>query len=634
MRIDSRERFDAAVSEALAGREGHKTEILVCCGTGCLANGSQKVAEAFAQEVEKRGLEAGVGLFTKKTGCHGFCEKGPLVVLQPSGVLYTKVEPRHVPDILDKTVAKGELIPRLLYKDPTTKKPVERYAEVPFYKNQTRIAMRNIGKIDPADLGDALAHGAYAGLAKALFGMTPEQVIAEVESSGLRGRGGAGFVTARKWKAARKAQGERKFLLCNGDEGDPGAFKDRSIMEGDPHSVLEGMVIGAYAVSAHEGYIYVRDEYPLAVVHLTLAMEQARQAGLLGRDILGTGFDFDICVSRGGGAFVCGESSALMRSLEGKTGEPRQKYVHATERGLFDCPTVLNNVETWADVGAIIQNGGAWFAAMGTERSKGTKAFSLVGKVKNTGLIELPMGTTLRHIIYDIGGGILGDRPFKAVQTGGPSGGCLPESHLDDPVDYEKLTEAGSMMGSGGMIVMDDRTCMVDVARYFLRFLVEESCGKCVPCREGLKQMLVIYDDLVAGRGRPGDIERIERLSAGMQLGSLCELGKSAPNPVLSTLRYFREEYLAHIEQKACPAGICRDLTAYEIVESCEGCGVCLKACPAEAIAGEKKALHVIHQGKCISCGACYEVCPTDAIRFFPKAELAPAAAASRGGAS
>jgi NADH-quinone oxidoreductase subunit F len=387
-------------------------------------------------------------------------------------------------------------------------------------------------------------------------------------------------------------------------------------------------------VGAHEGFVYVRDEYPLAVVNLTIAIAEARKLGLLGENILGTGFDFDVRISRGGGAFVCGESSALMRSLEGKTGEPRQKYVHATDRGLFDCPTVLNNVETWADVGAILEKGGAWFASMGTAKSKGTKAFSLVGKVKNTGLIELPMGTTLRHIIYDIGGGILGDRPFKAVQTGGPSGGCLPESHLDYPVDYEKLTEAGSMMGSGGMIVMDDRTCMVDVARYFLSFLTEESCGKCVPCREGLKQMLAIYDDLVEGRGKPGDIERIEALASGMQLGSLCELGKSAPNPVISTLRYFRDEYEAHVEKKACPAGICRPLTAYEILEDCEGCGVCIKACPADAITGEKKALHVIHQGKCISCGACYEVCPTDAIRFFPKAEMATPAAAGRGGAS
>jgi NADH-quinone oxidoreductase subunit F len=627
MRIEGKAAFEEAVRKAREEAASRRFEALVCCGTGCLANGSQKVAEALAAEVDKRGLSASVGLFTKKTGCHGFCERGPLVVIQPSGTLYTRVKPENAAEILDKAVSGDGAVTRLLYRDPATKKPVEKYDEVPFYKNQTRVAMRNIGKVDPADIRDALAHGAYRGLVRALFDLSPEEVIAEVEKAGLRGRGGAGFPTARKWKAARKAPGERKFVLCNGDEGDPGAFKDRSIMEGDPHSVLEGMVIGAYAVGAHEGYIYVRDEYPLAVVHLTLAMEQARRWGLLGENILGSGFDFDIRISRGGGAFVCGESSALMRSIEGKTGEPRQKYVHATDRGLFDCPTVLNNVETWADVGAILDRGGEWFASMGTAKSKGTKAFSLVGKVKNTGLIELPMGTTLRHIIYDIGGGILGDRPFKAVQTGGPSGGCVPEALLDLPVDFEKLTEAGSMMGSGGMIVMDDRTCMVDVARYFLGFLIEESCGKCTPCREGLKQMKVLFDDLVAGRGQAGDIERIERLAEGMQLGSLCELGKSAPNPVLSTLRYFRQEYEAHIERKACPAGICRDLTAYEIVaEACNGCGACAKACPADAITGEKKALHVIHQGKCISCGACFTVCPSDAIRFFPKVERPQAA--------
>jgi len=444
-----------------------------------------------------------------------------------------------------------------------------------------------------------------------------------VAIAGQRGRGGAGFNTARKWRSCRRAPGERRFVLCNGDEGDPGAFKDRSIMEGDPHSVLEGMVIGAYAVGAHQGFIYVRDEYPLAVVNLTIALEQARSHGLLGANIMGTGFDFDVRISRGGGAFVCGESSALMRSLEGKIGEPRAKYVHSTEKGLFDLPTVLNNVETWAGIGAIIERGGAWFASMGTERSKGTKAFSLVGKVKNTGLIELPMGTTLRTIIFDIGGGILNDRPFKAVQTGGPSGGCVPESLLDLPVDYERLTEAGSMMGSGGMIVMDDRTCMVDVARYFLKFLTEESCGKCVPCREGLQQLLHIYDRLVEGRGRPDDIQLIERLSHGMQLGSLCELGKSAPNPVLSTLRYFRSEYEAHIHHHACPAGICRELTAYEIVpELCDGCHACFKACPVDAITGTIKELHVIHHDACISCGACFDVCPTAAIRTFPKIEL------------
>ncbi|MBM4398239.1 MAG: 4Fe-4S binding protein [Deltaproteobacteria bacterium] len=619
MRIDSREAFDAAVGAAKAKAAGRSREVWVCCGTGCLANGSAAVAEEMARQVADKGLDASVGLFTKKTGCHGFCERGPLVVVQPDGILYTKVKPADVGEVLEKTVVGGEVVARLVYKDPATRAPVPRYEDIPFYRNQTRVAMRNIGRVDPADIDDALANGAYAGMARALLDLTPAAVIDEVERAGLRGRGGAGFSTARKWRATARARGDRKFVLCNGDEGDPGAFKDRSILEGDPHAVIEGMVIGAYAVGAHEGYVYVRDEYPLAVVHLGMALAAARERGLLGRDILGTGFDFDVHVSRGGGAFVCGESSALMRSIEGRVGEPRAKYVHASERGLFDLPTVLNNVETWADVGAIAANGGEWFAAWGTEKSKGTKAFSLVGKVRNTGLIELPMGMPLRRIIFDIGGGILRDRPFKAVQTGGPSGGCLPESCLDLPVDYERLTEAGSMMGSGGMIVMDDRTCMVDVARYFLKFLVEESCGKCVPCREGLRQMLAIYDAILEGRGRPGDIARIERLARGMRLGSLCELGKSAPNPVLSTLRYFRHEYEAHIGRRTCPAGMCRSLTRYEIAtDPCTGCHLCSRACPTGAIEGKAKQKHAIDQGKCISCGACFDVCRDSAVVFGP----------------
>ena len=623
MRIESRDQFTALHEAARKARAEHRQQILVCCGTGCLASGAKEVAEAFAEQVADRGLDAEVGLFVKSTGCHGFCERGPLVVIQPSGVLYTRVKAKSVAEIIDTTVIGGEVITRLLYKNPVDGERIEDYSEIPFYKNQVRVAMRNIGRIDPTDIEDAIAEGAYSGLARALFELTPDEVLEEVRVSGQRGRGGAGFNTARKWASCKAAPGDRRFVLCNGDEGDPGAFKDRSIMEGDPHSVLEGMIIGAYAVGANEGYIYVRDEYPLAVVNLTIAIAEARKRGLLGDDIMGSGFNFDIKISRGGGAFICGESSALMRSLEGKVGEPRAKYVHSTEKGLYDLPTVLNNVETWAGIGAIIERGGQWFALMGTEKSKGTKAFSLVGKVKNTGLIELPMGTTLRQIIYDIGGGVANDRPFKAVQTGGPSGGCVPEELLDLPVDYEKLTEAGSMMGSGGMIVMDDRTCMVDVARYFLAFLTEESCGKCTPCREGLKQMLHIYDRLIGGDGREGDIEAIERLARGMQLGSLCELGKSAPNPVLSTLRYFRAEYEAHIHDRACPAGICRELTAYEIIEEgCDGCHACFKACPVDAIEGVIKELHVIHQDACISCGACFDVCPTEAIRTFPKSRL------------
>ena len=622
MRIESRDQFEALRKQSLEIEANRKQQVLVCCGTGCLASGSKEVAEAFADEIAKRSIDATVDLFVKSTGCHGFCERGPLVVLNPQGILYTKVKPGRVEEIVEKTLVGGELIPGLLYKDPVSGERVEQYEEVPFYRHQVRVAMRNIGRIDPTDILDAIAQGAYSGVAKALFEMSPHEVIGEVATSGQRGRGGAGFNTARKWQSCKDAPGERCYVLCNGDEGDPGAFKDRSIMEGDPHSVLEGMIIGAYAVQANEGWIYVRDEYPLAVVNLTIAIREARKYGLLGENIMGSGFDFDIKISRGGGAFVCGESSALMRSLEGKTGEPRAKYVHSTDKGLFDLPTVLNNVETWAGIGAIIERGGAWFASMGTERSKGTKAFSLVGKVKNTGLIELPMGTTLRHIIYDIGGGILKDRPFKAVQTGGPSGGCVPEELLDLPVDYEELTEAGSMMGSGGMIVMDDRTCMVDVSRFFLAFLEEESCGKCTPCREGLKQMLHVYGRIIAGEGVNGDIELIERLAAGMQLGSLCELGKSAPNPVLSTLRYFRSEYEAHISDHACPAGVCRELTAFEIMDDCDGCHLCFKACPVDAIAGVVKEMHVIDHEACISCGACLDVCPTDSIRTFPKHEL------------
>ena len=620
MRIDSPAQLVAHAEAVQQKQQEQEKQVLICCGTGCLANGAREVADAFSEQIADQGLEVKVGLYTKQTGCHGFCERGPLVVIQPAGILYTKVKASQVEKILETTVLGGEVIEGLLYKNPEDKSLVEKYVEIPFYKHQKRIAMRNIGRIDPEDIDDAIAHDAYAGASRALGELTPEQVLDEVDTAGLRGRGGAGFATARKWRSCRKAAGERKFVLCNGDEGDPGAFKDRSIMEGDPHAVLEGMLISAYAVGAHEGFIYVRHEYPLAVTNITRAIEQAREAGLLGENILGSGFAFDIKVTRGGGAFVCGESSALMRSIEGNVGEPRQKYVHATDRGLYDLPTVLNNVETLADVGSILAHGGAAFAAMGTDKSKGTKAFSLVGKVKNTGLIELPMGTTLREIIYDIGGGILDDRPFKAVQTGGPSGGCVPESLLDLPVDYERLTAAGSMMGSGGMIVMDDRTCMVDVARYFLSFLTEESCGKCLPCREGLKQLLAIYDDILAGKGTSGDIERIETLSAAMKLGSLCDLGRSAPNPVLSTLRHFRAEYEAHVGDKACPAGICRELTVFEIdIETCDGCHACQISCPTEAITGERKELHVLDQDKCISCGVCYDVCPQDAIRYSPR---------------
>ncbi len=630
MRLTSRKQYEEFRVRATRRLEGMRCRVLVCTGSGCLAGGAREVAEAVEEGLRERGLLDGrQGVEGKRTGCHGLCEAGPLVSIEPEGILYTRVTPDDVPEILDRTVLGGEVVERLAYEDPRSKNRVVHYRDIPFYKYQTRIATRNVGRVDPHDLEDAIAHGAYAGAVKALFEMTPEQVIDEVARSGLRGRGGAGFHTGRKWAACRRAPGDVKYVICNGDEGDPGAFKDRAIMEGDPHSVLEGMIIGAYAVGAREGFIYVRDEYPPGVLtSLHAALEAAREAGILGRGIFGTGMEFDIRITRGGGAYVCGESSALMRSIEGKVGEPRAKYIHGTERGLYDRPTVLNNVETWAHVGAILTRGGEWFAGMGTPKSKGTKAFSLSGKVRNAGLIELPMGTPLRHILHDIGGGIRGDRPFKAVQTGGPSGGVIPEALLDLPVDYEQLTEHGSMMGSGGMIVMDDRTCMVDVARYFVRFLNEESCGKCVPCREGLLQMLHLLDGLCEGRGRPGDLDRIERLARGMKWGSLCDLGRSAPNPVLSTLRHFREEYEAHLRDGACPAGVCRALTQYEIVpERCDGCHECVEVCPTAAIAGKPKQRHVIDQEKCIACGECFNVCPVDAIRYGPKARPATASA-------
>ncbi len=621
MRTEGMARFEALKQEARDRLAARKKELLVCCGTGCRARGALELADLFAGEVQARGLEVSVGLFVKRVGCHGCCEQGPLVVVSPDDVLYARVKKTHVPRILD-AVVENRVVEKFLYKDPASGERIVHAGDIPFYKHQTKYVLRNVGKIDPTDMYDALTHGAYAGVVKALFEMSPEEVIEQVRISGLRGRGGAGFSTARKWAACRKAKGDIKYILCNGDEGDPGAFEDASLMEGDPHAVIEGMIIGAFAVGSRQGYIYVRDEYPVAVKHLQRAIDQARDAGLLGTDILGTGMDFDIQISRGGGAFVCGESSALMRSIEGKIGEPRAKYVHATDRGLWDRPTVLNNVETWATIGKLIQEGGATFAAMGTEKSKGTKAFTLVGKVRNTGLIELPMGTPLRHIVFDIGGGMPKGRAFKAVQTGGPSGGCVPEELLDAPVDYEVLTEAGSMMGSGGMIVMDDRTCMVNVARYFLNFLIEESCGKCVPCREGLKQLQIMYDDILEGRADEGVLDRIEALSAGMKLASLCDLGRSAPNPVLSTLRHFRAEYEAHIRDRTCPAGVCRELTAFEILDTCDGCHLCVPACPTGAITGEPKTPHVLDQNLCISCGACFDVCPTGAIRHFSQREL------------
>ncbi len=615
MKIDSVTKLNKAIRDARKKRAGYEIEVLVCAGTGCLANGSMDVRDAIERALKKKRQKAKLKLMLKCTGCHGFCEKGPLVVINPPGVFYQRVKPKDAKEIVEKTLAKGELIPRLLYKDPNTKKRIERHDKIPFYALQHRTALRNIGKIDPADIDDYLAQGGYKAMAEALSKKTPGEIIDEVTRSGLRGCGGGGFPTGKKWRTCARVDENPKYVLCNADEGDPGAFMDRSICEGDPHSVIEGMVIGAKAVGSSEGFIYIREEYPLAVTHISRAIEQARERGLLGTDILGSGFSYDIEIARGGGAFVCGESSALMKSVAGEVGEPRAKYIHSVVKGYQDKPTVLNNVETWANVPWIIHKGAKAFAAIGTKRSKGTKAFSLVGKVKNTGLVEVPMGTTLREIIFGVGGGIINDRPFKAVQTGGPSGGCLPDAFLDTPVDFDSLTKAGSMMGSGGMIVMDDQTCMVDVARYFLKFLTEESCGKCTPCREGLVQLYHILDEICEGRGRGDDIEKIKTLSNGIIATSLCALGKSAANPVLSTLTHFEDEYRAHIEDRKCPGGICRELTTFRISEeNCNGCTACSKACPADAITGKKKKLHLIDEKLCTRCGACRTVCRFDAV--------------------
>jgi NADH-quinone oxidoreductase subunit F len=595
-------------------RDPKKPCIVICAGTGCLAYGTQKLIDNFRSEIATQKLEGKVDVRT--SGCHGFCERGPLVVIHPKGIFYQRVKVDDAAEIIAKTVLKDEIIDRLVYRDPVTKEKILYEHDVPFYKKQTRLIFGMNGQIDPTSIDDYIAIGGYAALAKALTGMKPEGVVEEITKANLRGRGGGGFPTGWKWDSTRKAKGEPKYVICNADEGDPGAYMDRSLLEGNPHAVLEGMIIGSYAIGSGKGYIYVRNEYPLAVTNITRAIETARAYGLLGENILGTGFSFDVTINRGGGAFVCGESSALFASIEGRAGEPRQKYVHATDRGLYDKPTCLNNVETWANVPLIIDKGADWYAAIGTEKSKGTKIFSLVGKINNTGLVEVPMGITLREIVFGIGGGIPKGRKFKAIQTGGPSGGCIPEKLLDMPVDFDELTKVGSMMGSGGMIVMDDRSCMVDVAKYFLKFLEEESCGKCTPCREGVKQMRIILDRITEGKGEERDIETLEWIGAGVIDGSLCALGGTAPYPVLSTIKYFRDEYLAHIRDKKCPAGVCKPLITYSVVaDNCTGCTACARVCPTKAATGEKKKVHTINQETCIKCGACYDACKFDAIQ-------------------
>ncbi len=613
-RLTSPKQLETLRKSIQAKKDPKRPCIALCVGTGCLAYGCLGILGAFEDEVAKQKLMNSVDV--RATGCPGFCERGALLTIYPQGIFYQRVKIEDVPEIVSETIVKGRVVSRLLYTDPNTKEHYEKEADVPFYKRQQRLLLDANNKIDPTSLDDYLAIGGYSALAKALFQMKPDQVIEEVKKSGLRGRGGGGFPTGSKWQSTREAEGDVKYMICNCDEGDPGAFMDRSLMEGNPHSVLEGMIIGAYAIGAHEGYVYIRHEYPLAVENVTLAIKQAEARGLLGSNILGSGFHFKVKVSRGGGAFVCGESTALMASLEGKVGEPRAKYVHTSEKGLYNRPSNLNNVETLANIPHIMNKGAEWFSSIGTEGSKGTKIFSLVGKVNNTGLIEVPMGMKLRDIVYEIGGGIRDGKKFKAVQTGGPSGGFIPESLLDLPVDFDELTRVGSMMGSGAMIVTDENTCMVDMAKYFVGFLQEESCGKCLPCREGLKRMLQILTDITDGRGREEDIDLLERIAATLKDSALCALGSTAANPVLTTIKHFRDEYEAHIKEHRCPAGVCKPLITYSIIDDkCPGCGLCVEPCPTNAIKFvAKKQPVILDADKCIKCGTCYDICKMKAV--------------------
>jgi NADH:ubiquinone oxidoreductase subunit F (NADH-binding)/(2Fe-2S) ferredoxin/NAD-dependent dihydropyrimidine dehydrogenase PreA subunit len=605
----------------------YRTYLMVCAGTGCVANRSMKIKEKLEAEIQKRGLQEEVSVVT--TGCNGFCAVGPLMVVQPDGIFYQLLKESDIPFLVEEHLMKGRPVKELLYTPPKEKVPIPKMSEIPFFADQTLIVLRNRGLINPENIDEYIARGGYEGLAKVLTSMTPDEVIREIKASGLRGRGGGGFPTGIKWETCKHVPGDKRYVICNADEGDPGAFMDRSTVESDPHSVLEGMLIGAFAMGSSEGYIYIRNEYPIALARLHTAVTQAREYGLLGKNIFDKGFDFDVKIVRGAGAFVCGESTALMASIEGRPGEPRAKYVHTVERGLWDKPTCLNNVETWANVPQIIMRGAKWFTSIGTGDitsdpwggSKGTKVFSLAGKVNNTGLIEVPMGITLRKIIFDIGGGIRDGKKFKAVQTGGPSGGFIPESLLDLPVDYEELTKVGSMMGSGGMVVADEDNCMVDMAKFFLSFTQTESCGKCIPCREGTKRMLDILERITVGEGTEEDLVLLEELSNMVVESSLCALGGSAPNPVLTTLKYFRAEYEAHVKEKRCPGHACRKLITYIInPEVCvgkgHGCHVCAKNCPDGAITGETKQAHAIDVTKCGKCGICYDVCKFDAIHI------------------
>jgi NADH:ubiquinone oxidoreductase subunit F (NADH-binding)/(2Fe-2S) ferredoxin/Pyruvate/2-oxoacid:ferredoxin oxidoreductase delta subunit len=582
--------------------------IFICQGTGCVSGKSLEITEALKKSIAELGLENAKVDFT---GCHGFCEQGPVAIVEPEGIFYTHVTVNDVPEIATSHLRDGKPVERLFYKDPVSGQAIPYHKDIKFYSMQQRIILRNCGRINPERIEDYIATGGFESLKKVLKEMTPEQVIDVIKRSGLRGRGGAGFSTGQKWEFCYNSKADQKYMICNADEGDPGAFMDRSTMEGDPCTVIEGMTIAAYAIGASEGYIYIRAEYPLAVKRIRLALKQCEEKGFIGDNILGSGFSFHIHVKEGAGAFVCGEETALMASIEGKRGMPRSRPPYPAVSGLWGKPSNINNVKSLATVPVIIAKGAEWYASTGTEKSKGTCVFALTGKIANSGLIEVPMGIKLREIIYEIGGGIPGGKKFKAVQTGGPSGGCLPEAYLDQPVDYESLTAGGSMMGSGGMVVMDEDTCMVDVARYFLSFTQAESCGKCVPCRVGTKQMLDVLERICAGEGRPEHTAFLQKLSEQIKAGALCALGQTAPNPVLTTLRYFMDEYKAHIEEKRCPAMVCQALVRYYILpDKCMACGICLRACPADAIKGEKRMVHVIDQEKCVKCGTCLEVCP------------------------
>jgi NADH-quinone oxidoreductase subunit F len=595
------------------GKEVYERHILICAGTGCISSGTREVKQALENELTKHNLQDKVRIIL--SGCHGFCEKGPIFIVYPEDIFYCEVKADDMPELVEEYLVKGNIVERLLYKDPATSATVTSHEEIPFYSKQKRQVLRNCGVIDPENIDEYIIRGGYQGLKNAL-NMEPREIINTVKSSGLRGRGGAGFPTGMKWEFAHHSPGEKKYVVCNADEGDPGAFMDRSVLEGDPHAVLEGLAIAGRAIGSDEAYIYVRAEYPLAIRRLRTAIAQAEEYGLLGENILNSGANFKINIKEGAGAFVCGEETALLASIEGERGMPRPRPPFPAVKGLWGKPTCINNVETLANIPLILRNGADWYNAVGTEGSKGTKIFALTGKVNNTGLCEVPMGISLREIVFDIGGGIRGGKNYKAVQIGGPSGGCIPESLLDLPVDFDSLTAAGAMMGSGGMVVMDQDTCMVDLARYFLSFTQSESCGKCTPCREGTKRMLEILERITRGKGEPEDIPRLEKLAKAVKDSSLCGLGQTAPNPVLTTLRYFRDEYEAHIFDRRCPAGLCPDLLHYYIdPEVCTGCRACTKVCPAEAISGEKKEPHTIDEAKCISCGACFDRCKFGAVK-------------------